>query len=176
MFGRRFCLIRRKNFLMIVALRYFWCMKVNCIKCGFELEWSGNNFYRRSDQNHQLRQPCKKCVLDRKRDRGNVWVKEKRSTDEAFKKRQKDATKRWLKRNPEKAKAISKRTRLKHIEKRNEYVRNWHRTQVKDVTDFYVKGVLKKDYGFTKDQMTPEIVAVKKEVIKINRLIKSKNQ
>jgi 3-oxoacyl-[acyl-carrier-protein] synthase III len=73
----------------------------------------------------------------------------------------------WRKENPEFIRKANKKQRKKYNE--------WNKKAIEMLSDRYIKEILK-DRGFTKEQITPELIAMKREQLELKRLSKQLKQ
>lgn len=146
---------------------------VHCNLCGDELAFNDDNFYRRADQKKQLKQPCKKCLLYRQREKNRMWMNSKRRTDHDFKVKCKKTNKEWAQRNPQKVKRINDRTRAKNIDRYKARAREHYRKISTNLDDRYVLHLLKKGFDIKPDEArdNPEMIEAKRQQLKLKREI-----
>ena len=92
---------------------------------------------------------------------------------EANKERVAIKNKKYREANKDKIKAIQKTYREANRKKESARQRDWERANIKAIGASYCANRLKKQ-GFTPDQITPELIEVKRQLIKINRTIKQR--
>ena len=156
-----------------------------CSKCK---EVKGLDCFNKHKRNNDgLRYKCKECEnvynsayynnnKEMIRERSAIWRKENEDKIKQWRIDNKDDLskrhKEWVRKNPEKSKAIQAR----YIKKDPEHVKSLYKKggkkRVIEMGDKYIMGQLKSQNL----PITPETIEVKREQIKINRLIKSKTK
>ena len=130
-----------------------------CTKCGEEKPIS--EFYWSNKSAGYKRADCKKC--------SNKQL-------EAGKKE-------WLKQNPNKTAEYSRRHREKNLESRRaqkracddrnrDRVNKYNKAYRERMPDAYIINTLRQKRGFTKDQITPELITAHRALIQLKRAIK----
>ena len=140
-----------------------------CGKCGEVKPIS--EFFKHKNTKDRMFPQCKCCM---KKIKEEYRKKHPEKTKEYRKKHQKEIKeyrKEYRKKHPEKTKESQKEYRKKYQKKLKEYQEECR----KNLHPSYVKKELKR-LGYTKEEITPELIEVKKETLKTKRLIKTIQQ
>ena len=156
-----------------------------CSKCGKEKELDKFPIYNRNNKCH-LKSYCKECAVkmtkewrnanpERVKELKNKWYKENPEKVREMKNK-------WVSDNREKSRAIKHKWERANIEKVKIKNEKWKRDNPDKVNaarkkrrlkcvDSYIRDILI-EHGFPKDQITPEIIELKRMIIKTKRKIK----
>jgi hypothetical protein len=124
--------------------------KVYCKRCG---KYSNeDDFYQYKRLNNKVRLQHKRKLCRKKNKKGLLW-------EDYLNPKTISESSNWYKKNKEKI---------------NAYNRMCNKARIDSCADVYIKQLLK-DVGFTNEQLKqyPEITQTKKEIVKINRQIKT---
>lgn len=111
-------------------------------------------------KNGKIRNICKKCICLSSKE----W-------NENNKEKVKQYQKEWYENNKEKAKQNNNEWRENNKEKSNQY----YKKARNDFKPYYIIDKLKQQ-GFNKEQITPELIEEKTNIIKVKRIIKKINE
>ena len=146
-----------------------------CPKCREEKPLG--EFYKDVSQSSGRATYCKKCSLiaaKEWREKNKERAKETRQNwNKANKERAKETRQNWIKKwrsnndNREKANAVQRKYNKKNSEKINAGKRRGR----ENCSTYYIKSTLKTQ-GFIDNQITPDIIEEKRNIIKVIRLIK----
>jgi len=159
-----------------------------CVVCKSDeyREWREANLEKSRENSRQW----KKANPEKVREKNSKWKK-------ANPEKEREGNRKWAKANPEKvreknrqqyqanaenvrersrkqyqANAENVRERSRKYQKANaEKVRDGNRLQVSNITDAYVKHRIKDQYDIPTEEITPEVIAIKREQLKFKRLI-----
>ena len=140
-----------------------------CGKCGEVKPIS--EFHKNKYTKDGLRYCCKECGKEYRENNTEKLKEYLREYRKNNPEKEKERKRKWRENNPEKIKEYKKdyykNNTEKEKERSREYCENLHPS--------YVKHNLKQ-LGYTEEEITPELIEVKKETLKTKRLIKTIQQ
>ena len=144
-----------------------------CSKCKKELELSF--FYKHKNCKYGVTSWCKSCQLEcNKKWRKNNPEKHKESNLKWRKnnpEKYKESHLKWYKNNPEKCRLINLKWNKNNPIKRKELNRKFEKKAREILSDKIVKSDLC-HMGIPRENITPELIEQKRELLKMHRLIK----
>lgn len=141
-----------------------------CCYCKDEYPATSEYFYRRRFRsgNYGLQSGCKVCVINKRKQ----WSKDNRERQNEI---VRNAYPKYYANNKIKIILRSSNYKKRHSEKHNEASKASAKRASSEFLDRYVKRKLKL-MGIKDEDITPEIIKTKKQIIKIKRLIKQLNE
>lgn len=150
-------------------------MENTCKKCGDTKDISLFSYSKK----HKLKisNECKSCESKRTYDWRNENKEKCKTNRNNWKKNNPDKIKLSNsisnKKNKESIYLKNKKWKDLNIEKVREQSRIKNNNNTKNINDCYVKNIILKPKGFTKEQITPELIEVQRIIIKTKRLCKT---
>jgi hypothetical protein len=126
-----------------------------CIRCKEKKDY--RSFCKDRTKKDGLQSYCRKCLREYHR------IKYLDGADKYYKKKQKEYKKRF----PEKVKAWKK----KYCNENADYLNAKHKEHREKLSSYYVRDKLKRQ-GFLPENITPEIIDIKRNLIKMQRIFK----